>query len=74
MTFADRLKTARRRLKCSQAALCLLIPGLPVRTLQEWEHGRQEPPAWAQTLVLWAIGERGASKANAESSQPADNR
>jgi len=56
MTFSEKLKAARKREGYSQATAANLIRDLSVRTLQEWEHGRQEPPKWAQWLVLEALG------------------
>ncbi len=57
MAFSNRLKKARfvKNLPQSQAALAV---GCPLRTLQEWEQGRAEPPAWCQSLVLKALGHR----------------
>jgi DNA-binding transcriptional regulator YiaG len=51
-TFADELRRARKRLGCSQSAAVLLLPGLPLRTLQAWERGQQDPPKYVQTLIL----------------------
>lgn len=56
MTFAEKLKTVRRREGYSQATAAELIPGLSIRTLQAWECDRQSPPLWAQSLVLDALG------------------
>lgn len=56
MTFAEKLKAARRREGYSQATAAELIPGLSTRTLQAWECDRQSPPLWAQSLVLDALG------------------
>lgn len=56
MSFADKLRAARKREGYSQATAAELVRDLSVRTLQEWEHERQTPPLWAQWLVLEALG------------------
>jgi putative transcriptional regulator len=41
---------ARERSRLSQSQFAALL-GVSVRTLQEWEQGRREPSAAAQTLI-----------------------
>ena len=53
MTFAQQLQSARASLGLSQAGAARAISVLlSVRTLQDWELGRREPPAWVQELIL----------------------
>lgn len=52
MAFSGQLRAARARKGIAQAIAAAAIDELPLRTLQEWEQGRHEPPAWAQKLVL----------------------
>ncbi len=56
MTFKDALKAARQRESYTQAQAAEKIARLSVRTLQEWESGRQTPPLWTQLLILEALG------------------
>lgn len=56
MTFAERLKKARGKRSQSEAARCL--EDMPVRTLQEWEQKRSEPPEWEQRIVLAWLSQR----------------
>ncbi len=51
MNWADTFRTAPGSL--SQAEAAASISGLlSVRTVQDWELGRRQPPAWVQPLVL----------------------
>lgn len=52
MTFAEQLRAIRARKNLSQSQAAGVIPGLSVRTLQEWEQEHQAPPDWAQNLIL----------------------
>jgi hypothetical protein len=61
MSFANQLRAQRERLGCSQSAFVLLMPGLPLRTLQAWERDQQTPPPWVQWLVLIAVGGGGGA-------------
>lgn len=56
MTWASRCRALRRVLGLSQAQFARLLSGrgeqaLSVRTIQEWEAGRREPPGWVQRLI-----------------------
>ncbi len=44
------IATARVRTGLSQAQFAAL-PGVSIRTLQDWEHGRREPSGAARTLL-----------------------
>lgn len=52
MTFPDQLRALRARKRLSQTQAAEAIPGLSVRTLQDWEISRRLPPPWAQNLIL----------------------
>lgn len=45
------LKKIRKVLGLSQTAAAEYI-GMPMRTLQEWEGGRQSPPDYVMNLVI----------------------
>jgi putative transcriptional regulator len=49
MTGRD-VKRIRARLKLSQSGFAKLL-GVPVRTLQQWEQGRQSPNAAGVSLL-----------------------
>jgi DNA-binding transcriptional regulator YiaG len=36
----------------TQSEAAAKVPGLSVRTWQDWESGRSEPPVWAQHLIV----------------------
>ena len=52
MTFAEKFHAQRKRLGLQQAACASLFHQLSVKTLRNWEGGRNEPPAWSQPLIL----------------------
>lgn len=47
----NKIKEARIAAGLTQKEVCELL-GIPPRTLQDWEAGRRNPPAWAEALVL----------------------
>lgn len=47
------MKRIRAKLKLSQSKFAALL-GVPVRTLQAWEHGRQAPRSSAVALLKLA--------------------
>lgn len=51
MKWAKEITTARAHLSQAEAARAIW-PTLSVRTVQDWESGRREPPDWVQGLVL----------------------
>lgn len=51
MTWAAQFRTARDSLSQAEAAAAISAL-LSVRTVQDWELGRRQPPDWAQPLVL----------------------
>ena len=51
MTFAEQLKTHRKRLGLTQSGLAALLE-IPARTHWEWESGKTEPPKIAQEGAL----------------------
>lgn len=55
MTFPQQLKRARKRLRLSQSELAQRL-GMSLRTLQEWEQGRQEPAPMMRGLVAEKLG------------------
>jgi transcriptional regulator with XRE-family HTH domain len=54
MRFENRLKTARKRAKLSQAALAALT-GYCERTIRNWESGKREPHAVLQSAIIKKI-------------------
>jgi putative transcriptional regulator len=48
--MADDIRALRRRLRLTQAAFAARYE-LPLRTLQNYEQGRQSPPAGVLTLL-----------------------
>lgn len=49
--MSRKIKEARIAAGLTQKAVCELL-GIPPRTLQDWEAGRRNPPAWAAALIL----------------------
>jgi hypothetical protein len=45
----------RIRAGLSQSQTVALIERLPLKTLQKYEQGGSEPPAWVQTLLIDAL-------------------
>jgi DNA (cytosine-5)-methyltransferase 1 len=55
MNFAEKLKFARKIvLKLSQRKLAAHT-GIPVRTIEDWERGKYEPPPYRQEAILRQI-------------------
>lgn len=50
MIFARELKAWRKRAKLSQSQAAVKL-GIPTKTLQNWEHGRNTPGALAQEAL-----------------------
>jgi DNA-binding transcriptional regulator YiaG len=55
MSLSKQLKQWRERLKISQAEASSKL-GVPVRTYQQWEQGRQSPRGLALTVIVEKIG------------------
>ena len=51
MTWQEQFKTARLATGLSQAKLSALL-SIPRRSIENWESGIYEPPAWVQSLLL----------------------
>lgn len=51
MMFAEKLKTLRKQKGLTQKDM-EVIYSIPVRTLQNWETGKAQPPIWAEDLIL----------------------
>lgn len=51
MTFADQLKKAKGDLTARQVASAV-SPLLPVRTVEKWIGGDNEPPAWTRDWII----------------------
>ncbi len=49
--MSEKIKEARIKAGFTQKEVCELL-NIPPRTLQDWEAGRRNPPAWAEALVL----------------------
>nr|DAJ77192.1 MAG TPA: helix-turn-helix domain protein [Caudoviricetes sp.] len=45
------IKKAREKAGLTQAQVYKLI-GVPVRTIQDWEAEKRQPPAWAERLII----------------------
>lgn len=60
MNWADMFRTARGSLSQAEAAAAISAL-LSVRTVQDWELGRRQPPDWVQPLVL-AVLRRAAGR------------
>lgn len=45
------IKEAREKAGLTQAQVYKLI-GVPVRTIQDWEAEKRQPPAWAERLII----------------------
>lgn len=67
MSFAAQLKTQRASLGLTQAEAAASISPYRdiVRTLENWEAGRNAPPDWAQPLIIASIRKRRAKGSNA---------
>ena len=51
MTFRQQFIRARGTRTQAEAARAI-SPLLSVRTVQDWELGRRQPPRWVQSLIL----------------------
>jgi transcriptional regulator with XRE-family HTH domain len=51
MSFAESLKTARKRAGLTQQGMAGRME-IPRRTIQDWEGGKMIPPSYVQRLVL----------------------
>lgn len=49
--MSRKIKEARVAADLTQKEVCELL-NIPPRTLQDWEAGRRNPPAWAEALIL----------------------
>lgn len=54
MNFAEQLKTARKASGHTQQSLSD-TPGIPKRTIEDWERGLKSPASYFQTLILEKI-------------------
>lgn len=54
MIWAEQFRTARGSLSQAEAAAAISAL-LSVRTVQDWELGRRQPPDWVQPLVLGVL-------------------
>lgn len=61
MTFAERLKSARRQAGLTQAAMAE-ITLIPKRNIEDWENARSKPPVWAQRYILADLENRKKSE------------
>ena len=50
-TFAIKLKDARKSIGLTQAGLSEILE-VPKRTLEDWERGYRNPPAYVEKLIL----------------------
>ena len=59
--MSEEIKKARVAAGLTQKEMCALL-NIPPRTLQDWEAGRRNPPAWAESLILEKINCRGSGE------------
>lgn len=45
------IKEARLAAGLSQAKMSEIL-GIPIRTIENWESGRRNPPKWAKKLIV----------------------
>ena len=50
-TFSEKLKQARADAGMSQAKMSEKME-IPIRTVENWESGKREPPAYVQKMIL----------------------
>lgn len=50
----SKIKQARLEAGLTQKDMSVIY-NVPVRTLQNWESGRSQPPIWAENLILKAL-------------------
>jgi len=55
MDFAKELQQEKIRLKIKQPQLCVLLYGVPLRTIQSWLKGDKLPPLYYQKLILFRL-------------------
>lgn len=62
MTWSETIKAERAQYRLSQSQLAKLLSGpsgqsdaCSVRTVQDWELGRNKPPGWVQWQILGTI-------------------
>lgn len=61
MTWSETIKAERAQAGLSQSQLARLLSGpspsdaCSVRTVQDWELGRNKPPGWVQAMILGRI-------------------
>jgi len=60
MTWADKFRSLRAGMTQSEVAKALC--GISIRTVQEWELGRSQPPKWVQMLVAGHLMRRQMKK------------
>lgn len=59
--FAAALLMHRERLGLTQAGAASFL-GMPLRTWEDYEAGRREPPEWVQKLVLRVLSGGGGGR------------
>lgn len=65
IVMSKKIKEARVAAGLTQKKVCELL-GVPPRTLQDWEAGRRNPPAWAEALILEKLIAAEAAKGEKE--------
>lgn len=61
MTYSERFKAARKAAGYTQRS-CAEKYGIPVRTIENWESGKNTPPDYVQRLMLAEMARRAAEK------------
>jgi DNA-binding transcriptional regulator YiaG len=51
----NQIKELRQRTGLSQAKFGEALGGIPLRTLQDWEHGKRTPPEWVVKLIAFRV-------------------
>ncbi len=46
------IKEARTAAGLSRPQMSKAIYGIPVRTIEDWESGKHNPPEWAEKLII----------------------
>lgn len=67
--WAEAFRALRGSMTQADAAKALC--GVSVRTVQDWESGRRQPPDWVQLLIAGHLGTR--KKARQRSASPVDD-
>lgn len=51
----NQIKELRQRTGLSQAKFGEALGGIPLRTIQDWEHGKRKPSDWTVELIAFRV-------------------